>query len=205
MARNSNSKRSNNRSRITNVRITDPTAGEDQLRIDRQMSAVKTSESQTRIVIGDIIDIGTNAADTFGVYGFDSIFGSDDFISMIQQYNLFRVKSIKFDIYDINTRVGLVNQWGVWHDNYELTAPPYTRANIADLPDSRVLSTGTGQTTLYWSAHGTAENQFQAANSQGSPSQKFGGLRYYIQGTTEPFSQKYSIQVHAVVDFRGRR
>lgn len=204
MARNSNSKRNNNRSRISNVRIVDPTAGEEQLRIDRQMSAVKTSESQTRIVIGEMIDLNTATTDTFGTYGFDSIFTSDDFTSMIQQFNLFRVSSIKFEIFDINTNVSVFNQWGVWHDNYETTIPIYSRANIADLPDSRVLSAGTGQTVLYWKAHGTAELQFQAATSGGSPAQRYGGLKYYYSGAAN-VAPKYSLQVHAVVDFRGRK
>lgn len=205
MARNSNSKRSNNRNRITNVRITDPSAGEDQLRIDRQMSAVKTSESQTRLLIGDIVDVPTATTDLNGTFGFDNIFGSDEFLSMVQQYNLFRIKSIKFDIFDVNPNAPVNNQWGVWHDNYESAAPAYTRFNVADLPDSRVLSAGVGQTTLYWSAHGSAENQFQASYSTGSPSQKFGGLKYFVSASPNPGASKYMIQVHTIVDFRGRK
>lgn len=204
MARKSNSKRNVNKSRITNVRVVDPTSGLDGARTDRQMTAVKTSESQTRVVIGDIVDLPSPLTEVFGTYGFDQIFGSDDFNSMIQQYNLFRIKSIKFEIFDINSNVAIYNQWGIWHDNYETTVPSYNRANIADLPDSRVLSSGTGQTTLYWVAHGTAENQFQQSSSAGSPIQRFGGLKYYISGSN-PAVTKYSLQVHAVVDFRGRR
>lgn len=203
MARNSNSKRSNNKNRIMNVRITDPSTGSDGLHVDRQISAVKTSESQTRILIGDIIDVNATASATTGQYGFDNIFGTDDFTTMIQQFALFRVSSIKFEIFDLNTQIAVPNSWGVWHDNYEATIPSFNRNNVADLPDSRVLSAGTGQTTLFWVAHGSAENQFQAASSSGSVSQRFGGLRYYV-GATSGTQQKYSIQVHAVVDFRGR-
>jgi len=188
-----------------NVRIADSAAGEDGLKVDRQIAAVKTSESQTRVVVGDVFDVGIpTTADTSSSYTFDSLLATDDFQSLIQQYNLFRVVAIKFDIYDTNPNVSAYNSWGVWHDNYEGSAPAFTRANIADLPDSRVLSGGTGQTTLYWTAHGVLENQFNATTTTGSPLQKFGGLKYYV-GLGGTAAAKYTVQVHAVVDFRGRR
>jgi hypothetical protein len=187
-----------------NVRIADSSSGNDGPHIDRMISSIKDSESQTRILIGDVVDVSTTATEIFGTYGFDQIFNSDDFISMIQQFNLFRIKAIKFDISDVNPQVATINQWGIWHDNYETTVPAYSRSNVADLPDSRVISVGTGQTTLYWVAHGTAENQFQAGSTAGSPSQRFGGLKYYL-GLNSGTSIKYSVTVHAIVDFRGRR
>lgn len=186
-----------------NVRMTDPASGHDGLHVDRMISAVKESESQTRVLIGDFVGLNTTAGGTNGTYGFDQIFLSDEFNSMIVQWNLFRVRAIKFDVYDINPSNAVYNVFGTWHDNYEATAPTYTRANIADLPDSRVISGGTGQTTLYWVAHGIAEQQFQAATTAGSPVQKFGGLKYTFDGDTT--GAKFAIQVHAVVDFRGRR
>jgi len=204
MARRRNNNRRNGKNKIMDVRIADSAAGPDGLRIDRMVTSIKDSESQTRILVGDVIDIASATTDTNGTYGFDQIFGTDDFTNMIQQFNLFRVRSIKFEIFDINSTVAVYNNWGIWHDNYETSVPAYTRANIADLPDSRVLSSGTGQTTLYWMAHGTAEQQFQAGSAAGSQAQRFGGLKYFVSGTT-PAVTKYTVQVHAVVDFRGRR
>lgn len=190
---------------ILNVRIADSAAGSDGLRVERQIAAIKTSESQTRVLIGDLFDLGIpTTADTSSSWTFDSMLATDDFASLSQQYNLFRIVAIKFDIYDTNPNVSAYNAWGVWHDNYEGSALAYTRANIADLPDSRVISGGTGQTTLYWVAHGASENEFQASTTSGTAVRKFGGLKYYIglAGTAAP---KYSVQVHAIVDFRGRR
>jgi hypothetical protein len=199
-------KRSNNtgKNRILNVRVADPAAGTDGLHVDRMISDVKDSESQTRILVGDLLDLNTTAAGVDGAWGFDQLFSTDDFTSMIQQWSLFRVRAIKFDIYDVNQSVPVYNVWGIWHDNYEGTAPTFTRANVADLPDSRVISAGTGQTTLYWVAHGTTEMGFQASSTTGSPIQKFGGLRYFYGGTALG-PAKFALQVHAVVDFRGRR
>jgi hypothetical protein len=169
------------------------------------ISSLKESESQCRIMTGSTLDFSTpTTADALGSFGFDEIFASDDFSTMIQQWNLFRVSAIKFDIYDINPTVAVNNTWGVWHDNYEGAVPAYTRQNMVDLPDSRVLSSGTGQTTLYWVPHGTAEQQFQAASSSGSAVQKYGGLRYFVAQNAVNVP-KYVVVVHAVVDFRGRR
>lgn len=193
------------KNRIMNVRIADSAAGEDGLKVDRQIAAIKNSESQTRVVIGDVFDVGIpTGADLSTSYTFDSILNTDDFASLAAQYNLFRVVSIKFDIYDTNPSVSAYNNWGVWHDNYEGAAPAFTRANIADLPDSRVLSGGTGQTSLYWVAHGPLEHQFNSSTTTGSPVQKYGGLKYYV-GLGGAAVPKYTVQVHAVVDFRGRR
>jgi len=193
------------KNRILNVRIADSAAGTDGLHVDRQISAIKESESQTRVLIGDVFDIGVpTTTDVSTTYGFSNIVATDDFQSVAQQYNTFRVTSIKFDIFDTNPNVSAYNAWGVFHDNYEGSPLAFTRANIADLPDSRVLSGGTGQTTLYWVAHGPLENQFNGATTVGSTVQQFGGLKYYV-GVGGSAVPKYTVQVHAVVDFRGRR
>lgn len=195
------------KNRIMNVRLTDNAAGTDGLRVDRQIAAAKTSESQTRIVIGDLLDLGipTGAATTSS-YNFDNVFATDDFTSMAQQFNLFRVVSIKFEITDTNPNVSAYNVWGTWHESYTGSSLAYDRQNITDLPDSRVISGGTGQTVLYWMSHGSAENEFQNTSlTTGSPViNKYGGLKYYV-GNGGAAVPKYTVSIHAVVDFRGRR
>lgn len=197
--------RRSGKGRISDVRVVDSAAGTDGPLVDRMISAVKTSESQIRVVIGDLTDVfTTTTAGVNGTIGFDNILQSDDVASLVQQYNLFRVRAIKFDIYDVNPSQPILNTFGIWHDNYEGAAPTYTRANVADLPDSRSISAGTGQTTLYWVAHGVAEMQFQNVSNQGTPYQAYGGLKYFL-GQVSQAVPKYTIQMHAVVDFRGRR
>lgn len=206
MARHNNSgRKGGGKQRILNVRLADSAAGSDGLRVDRMISAVKDSESQMRVLIGASYDFSPpTTADALGTIGFDEIFSTDDFGSILVQWNLFRVTAIKFDIYDVNPSYPVNNTWGIWHDNYESSVPAYSRANVVDLPDSRVISGGAGQTTLYWVAHGTKEMGFQATSSQGSTAQRFGGLKYFVQQQTAA-QAKYIVQVHAVVDFRGRR
>lgn len=195
-------RRSGRKNAIINVRSVDSFGGSDGLMVDRQLSNVKQSESQTRILIGDVVDLDIASTDTFGVWDFNTLYGTDDFTSMIQQYRMFRVKSIKFVVYDINAGSVARNVFATFHDDYTGSVPVFTRANITDQPDSQVISVGTGQTTFYWVAHGVEENRFQSATSAGALANKFGGLRYFFSNGT--VGAKYTLEVHAVVDFRGR-
>jgi len=204
-SRNRKGKGASKKNVVSNVRIVDAAEGTDGIYVDRMISSLKMSESQCRILLADTLDLPTATTEGFGSYGLDQVFATDDFGSMTQQFQLFRVRAIKFDIYDVAPNVAVLNLWGIWHDNYQSTsAPAYTRANVADLPDSRVLSAGTGQTTLYWVAHGTEEMGFQSTNSQGTVASRFGGLKYYI-GSTGVANTKFTVAVHIVCDFRGRR
>lgn len=191
------------KNRILNVRVADSSAGSDGLKVDRMISAIQTSESQIRIVVGDNNDFSTATASQIGTYEFGNILASDDFVSMAQQFELFRVVAIKFDIADIGTGVNVANVWSTFHDDYN-TVPPFTRPNVADGPDARVISAGTGQTTLYWVAHGDTEMSFQSDGTVGTTPSRFGGLRFFIGADPSGPRLKYSIAVHAVVDFRGR-
>lgn len=203
MVRSNGRNKGGGKRKIQNVRIADDAAGEDGLKIDRMISQLQTSESQVRVLCGATYD--TNATTTAATYtlSFGDIFATDDFTSMLAQYELFRVTAIKFDIYDVNPSLAANNNWSTFH-NDTLNTPAYTRAQVADGPDSRVLSSGTGQTTLYWRAHGVEENRFQTTvtTSPAAPIQFFGGLRYYVIGAAT--GSKYQIVMHAVVDFRGR-
>lgn len=203
MARQNRKSRSGNKNRVTNVRITDPSAGSDGLKIDRMISALQTSESQIRILVGDNNDFSTATSSQVGTYDFGNVFSSDDFQSMIQQFELFRVVAFKFNISDVASGVAVANVWSTFHDDYT-TVPTFTRPNVADGPDSRVISAGTGETTLYWMAHGTTEEGFQSDGVAGSTPSKYGGLRFFIGADSAGPRLKYSLAVHAVVDFRGR-
>jgi len=195
-------RRGGRQNRIMNVRLADSFGGQDGLKVDRQMNSVKQSESQTRILVGDVVDLDIASTDTYGVWDFNTLYGTDEFTTMIQQYRMYRVNSIKFVIYDINGGTVARNVFATFHDDYTGPVPVFSRANITDQPDSQVISAGTGQVTLYWKAHGVEENRFQSATTSGAIANKYGGLRYYISNGT--VGAKYTIEVHAVVDFRGR-
>lgn len=191
------------KNRIMSVREADPVNGSDSIKIDRQIAAVKTSESQVRVICGDFRDLPLTTAENIGTFDFNNILLTDDFTTLSQQYNLFRVSSIKFRVADVNPGVSAYNVFGTSHASYQGTAPSITRANISDLPDARILSGGTGEAVFYWRAHGTREQAFQSTTAATTPF-SFGGLQWYISANPGP-SPKYIIQVHAVVDFRGRK
>lgn len=201
MARN-NRNRQRRSNAISNVRMVDPDAGTDSLKVDRQVSALKTSESQMRVLIGDTRDFDITTADGFGTWDLFSLDDTDEFNTLVQQFRLFRISSIKFVVTDINPNAVCRNVFATWHDNYFESAPSFTRANITDQVDSKVIAPGTGEHVFYWRAHGVEENRFQATYAGGAPAASFGGLKWYVQGGTP--ANKFSIQVHAVVDFRGR-
>jgi len=190
--------------RIQDVRIADSTAGSDGTKIDRMITHLQTSESQIRVLCGDIVDVQPGTTQTSTVYGFASIIATDDFQSVAQQYEQYRITAIKFDVYDINPLSICQNVWSTFHNDTIGSSTAYTRAQILDGPDSRVLSSGTGQTTFYWRAHGVEEMRFQGVNTASTAQNYFGGLRWSTLNGTAGASQKYEIVIHAVVDFRGR-
>jgi hypothetical protein len=191
------------KNRIMSVREADPVNGPDSVKIDRQIAAIKTSESQCRVVCGDFRDLPLSTAENVGTYDFSNILATDDFNSLAGQYNLFRITSIKFRVVDVNPGVSAYNEFGTSHASYQGSAPSFTRANVADLPDARIISGGTGEAVFYWRAHGTRELEFQSTSAASTP-YTFGGLQWYISANTGP-SPKYIVQIHAVVDFRGRK
>jgi len=203
MARSNRRGKVSRRNRITNVRLADASAGPEGLRVDRMIQAVQQSESQIRCLVGDIVDLSATTTGGVGFYDINNLLGTDEFNSLIQQWQTYRVTAIKYDIYDVNSGVAVLNNWSTFHDDYNGSPAAQTRANVADGPDSRTLSVGAGQTTLYWVAHGVEENRFQADSTSGAAAQRFGGLRYYI-GSAGAVTTKYQLVVHAVVDFRGR-
>ena len=187
--------------RVINVRSVDDSAGSDGLHVDRMITSLQVSESQIRVLCGESIDVSAQPSPSTYVVGATTVQLTDDFISMQAQFQLYRIKAIKFDIYDINPNVPVFNSWSTFHESATASST-FTRAQITDGPDSRSLSGGTGRTTLYWVAHGVEENRFQSTASTASPN-LFGGLRYYV-GPAGVATGKYEIIIHAVVDFRGR-
>jgi len=190
--------------RIQDVRIADSTAGSDGAKIDRMISQLQNTESQVRVLCGDIIDVNPTTTSTSTVYGFPSIIATDDFQSLAQQYETYRITAIKFDVYDINPTSVVQNVWSTFHNDTVGPSPAYTRVQVIDGPDSRVISSGEGHATFYWRAHGTEENRFQGINTAATSQFYFGGLRFNTFASAQAVNQKYEVIVHAVVDFRGR-
>jgi len=204
MAKRSGKGRGTARNRIQNVRITDDYAGDDGNKVDRILSSLQNSHSQTRLLCSDSYTIAVpTAAQVNAIVAGSQVRTSDDFNSIAAQFETFRVKAIRFDIYDVNPAGLGTAFWGTFHDEYLTSAQPtFTSGDVVDSPDGQIVPPGTGKITLTWMAKGTRENDFTTITQ---PSTDFGGLRYSVNAATVAVPGKYQIFWKAIVDFRGRR
>lgn len=204
MVRN-NAKRSS-KNKIMNVRVANDYAGEDGLYVDRCISELQNSHSQITMLLEDSFSVNANTTAINGILAGPQIFLFDDFVSIAQQFETFRIRGVRFDIYDVAPG-STVNGWfSTFHSEFLGSAQPvYTLANVIDGPDSQLVPPGVGKVTLYWRAKGANENRFVTDDDANvtNPPTYFGGLRYTVAAVATAFT-KYTIVVKALVDFRGR-
>jgi hypothetical protein len=199
MARNSNSKR--NKNSIQNVRIVDRDEGTDDIICQRLLQSYNDSEGQIRVVCGyqGNLNFASGAAGG-GVVAFGELIGTDDFTSFSAQYQEYRVRAIRFDIYDINPNSSaVVNYWSTFHQIGGDV--PVGQENVMDRPDARSVAPGDGKVTLAWVAHGIPEMQFNSV----SINPGLGGLSYYNSPSGPVAATKYTVMAKYIVDFRGRK
>jgi len=197
MARKFNSKRSKNT--IQNVRVVDNDEGTDDLVVNRLLSSYNVTEGQVRVVCNYSSTLVPSGV-TSGIVAFGELLSTDDFISMAQQYQEFRVKGIQFRIYDIQPNSpATINFWSTFHQVGGDV--PTGLADIVDRPDSRAISPGDGRAQLSWLAHGIPEMAFQPVVAPPG----LGGLSYYLSPSNTITGGKYEIIAKFIVDFRGRR
>lgn len=192
-----------NAQRIQNVRITDDYAGSDNNKVERMIGSLQNSHSQTRLMCSDCFTIAIPTGNTTNaILAGSQIRLFDDFASIIAQFETYRIKAIRFDIYDVNPNSTTVGFFGTFHDEYSSTSQPtFTASEVVDSPDGQLVAPGTGKLTLTWMAKGTRENDFVSTASNID----FGGLRYAIAPATTAVANKYQVYCKAIVDFRGRK
>jgi hypothetical protein len=186
---------------VQNVRVLDQYAGTDSGRIARMFNNIQNSQAQTRVVCSDCYTVVAATTATNANVSASQVATTDDFLSLIAQYETYRVTAIQFDIYDVNPSLSATGFFGTFHDNFTSSAQPtYTAAAVVDSIDGQIVPPGTGKLTLTWMARGSDEMGFNRANS---PYQDFGGLRYSINAATTA-GPKYQVYFKAIVDFRGK-
>jgi len=198
MARKNSSKR--NKNVIQNVRVVDKDEGTDDIMCQRFIQNYNVSEGQIRTVcsLHSEFGIGTSAAN--GNIDFGNLTTSDDFVSFAAQYREFRVRAIRFDIYDVNPNSSpVVNYWATYHTIGGTITTDIE--SILDRPDARSVTPGDGKASLAWVAHSIPEMAFQPTNLYNT----LGGISLYIGSSTASVSTKYTVASKFVVDFRGRQ
>jgi hypothetical protein len=184
---------------IQNVRMVDPDSGTDDIKVNSLLSAYKVSEGQIRVVCTGNQDL-TPAGGSSASYSTDLLTSTDDFISFAQQYQEFRIRAIRFDVFDVQPNsASTINYLATYHQIDGNV--PGTAADVVDRPDSRTIPPGTGHARLAWVAHGQPEMEFQSVTSY----QRFGGLVFYTSPSAPVVGTKYSLIAKFIVDFRGRR
>lgn len=180
------------------VTLVDEYSGGDGAYVDRCIAQFQNTHSQVSIMCSDsnAVNLGTSIPNS--QESFSNIVATDEFISMAAQFNTFRVRAIRFDVYDINPALSAPNFWSTYH--IDGGNPPETLANILDRPDSQSIPPGSGKLSFTWRPKGTLENSFQAVGSYVD----FGGLAWYVNATASGTVQKYTVVLKAIVDFRGR-
>lgn len=193
---------SNAKNKIQNVRVVDKDEGTDDVVCQRIIQSYNTSEGQIRVLCNLHQEYATSAsANVQGTVDYATMTATDDFASFAAQYMEFRVKAVRFDIYDINpSSVPTVNYWSTFH-NVGGTAVPTDVESVLDRPDARSVPPGDGKISLAWVAHGIPEMAFQPTNGY----QNLGGLSFFIATTTAQVNPKYALAIKFVVDFRGRK
>jgi len=195
------------KNRVQNVRVLDEYAGSDSAYVDRVISQLQNSHSFTTLLCTETFNLSTastSGGDRTVASTIASIVGSDDFQSMAQQFAMFRVRCIRYDVYDVNAPVPVTSGFSTFHDATSAgsSRPPLTLATVLDSPDSQVVAPGTGKIALFWRAKGVLENEFQPL--VGGEYLDYGGLRGVLNSQTLS-TLKYQVVFKAVVDFRGRK
>lgn len=184
---------------IQNVRVVDKDEGTDDVVLQRLVQAYASSEGQIRVICGVRTELGVGATPAGGTIGFLNLASSDDFVSFSAQYVEFRVRGIRYDIYDVAPNsTPAVNYWATFHTVDTTVA--VDAEDVMDRPDCRSVTPGDGKATLAWLAHGIPEMEFQATTSY----QRLGGLSYNLVSSAN-IPTKYVVTAKFVVDFRGRR
>lgn len=199
MARKSSNRRVKNA--IQNVRIVDRDEGTDDIVCQRLLQSYNVSEGQIRVVCGHQVNQSfASGTASGGTIAFAELLGTDDFTSFAGQYQEYRVRAIKFDIYDINPNSStIVNYWSTFHQ--VSGSVPVGQEDVMDRPDARSVAPGDGKATLCWVAHGIPEMQFNSVNVNPG----LGGLSFYASPSAAVSASKYTIMTKFIVDFRGRK
>jgi len=198
------SRRSQGKNRVSNVRIVDEFAGSDGARVDRMLSQINASQSQVRVEIGaSVLIVPSTTADLLGLFTCVSLRQQDEWASMSSQWQEYRVRAMRFDIYDVNPGLVAFSAFSTFHETTQGSTPNYNFNQVIDGPDSGSPSGGAGKLRLTWVAKGTREMEFQNVDPNADSLTDFGGMRY-AAGSTSVAGSKFQVVVKAVVDFRGR-
>lgn len=192
-----------NNNRRNKVMQTRPDGDTTAAKIDRTISQMRAGESACTVLCKAAYQLATSvSAPTSTVITYPEIVATDDFVSMAQQFNMFKIKYMRFDLSHTNpTFVGNVVASTV-HGNISGAIPlSWTSENaVVDGPDSTYISPGAAKEVFYWNGTGVSETEYQDVTNYNN----HGGFRCYLP-TQSTALVAGVVVVSAVVVFKGRK
>lgn len=168
-------------------------------RFDRMVSNMRSNESATAVLVKGGFGITTGANPGGGSYDFGNFAAEDDFVSLAQQFETFKVKAMRFEVFHTNPGSVVPVVMSTFHADGPFSA---SLNNCIDGEDSRFMDAGAGKQVFYWNARGTQELAYQSTSSFTS----FGGIRYFRElGSTNPDQRILTVICTAQIVFRGRK
>jgi hypothetical protein len=172
-------------------------------RIDRLISSMRAGESACTVLVKSALSLTSSTTGaTSVVWTYPEIAAADDFVSLAQQFNMFKVKCMRFNFCHVNPTSTAAIVASTVHSNTSGAIPTTwtSEQSVIDGPDSIYLSPGGEQETLYWNGSGVSETEFQDCTSYNN----HGGLRVYLPQVSV-VNQTAVVVCSAVVIFKGRR
>lgn len=194
------SKKGNNKLRVSQTRSDGDTAA---AKIDRTIAQMRAGESSCVVLCKSAYQLSTSSGSPSSlVITYPEIAATDEFISLAQQFNMFRIKCMRFDLSHTNPSfVGNVVASTV-HSNIVGAIPTAwtTEGGVIDGPDSVFISPGASREVFYWNGTGVSETEFQDVSAYNN----HGGFRCYLPVQAAP-AVAGVVVVSAVVIFKGRK
>lgn len=172
-------------------------------RIDRIMSSMRAGESSCTVLVKSALSLtSSTTAATSVVWTYPEIAAADDFVSLAQQFNMFKVKCMRFNFCHVNPTSTAALAASTVHSNVTGALPTTWTSEqaVIDGPDSVYLSPGGDPEVLYWNSSGVSETEYQDIATFNN----HGGLRVYLPQVSA-VNQTAVVVCSAVVVFRGRR
>lgn len=172
------------------------------LRVDKMLASMRSGQSACPVLIKTSLSLVTSTtAGILGSFTYLELAVTDDFASLAQQFNEFKVKCMRFRVCHTNPTNTTPLVFSTVHANVPSALPStwLNEASVVDGPDSKYISPGADPEVFYWNASGVSETEYQDVNTFNN----HGGLRYYVPQVTTS-AQAAVVVVEALVVFRGR-
>lgn len=183
--------------------MVDDSAGTDSLRVNRMIQELHRSGGQVRALCNSFFNENSGATERDIVYTVLSLFATDEFTSFSSQFTEFRIRAVRFDVYNTTPSVNNPVIASTFRTSAIGSSPTFTYLQVADGDDAAVVEATGSKQSFYWVARNPLELAFQSMNSGSSGLNALGGLRLAIPAPVSGVSNT-AVVARWLVDFRGR-